>query len=100
MSLFSTTFLTVKVVPGGEGGWDAVKLGGGGGLQAPAGLERLVAWVCSEVRPGASLAYIRSLSLARSLSFTRAVSLSLSVLRCARVLRSLISGPCLDIIES
>ena len=35
--------------------------GGGGGLGAPVGLEKLVGWVCSEVRPGAALAYIRSL---------------------------------------
>jgi hypothetical protein len=69
----------VKVVPGGEGGGDAVKMGGGGGLQAPAGLERVVAWVCSEVRPGASLAYIRSLSLSASLSLPPSLPLFLSL---------------------
>ena len=31
---------------------------GGGGIRAPAGYEKLVEWVCGEVRPGAALAYV------------------------------------------
>ena len=41
-----------RIVPGGGGG------GGGGGIRAPAGYEKLVEWVCGEVRPGAALAYV------------------------------------------
>jgi hypothetical protein len=69
----------LRVVPGGRNagvGLSGGVGGGGGGISAPEGLEKLVEWVCSEIRPG-------GLILALSVSSLRACCpISLACLCC------------------